>query len=90
MHLRHANDTVVARKFSVAVGEQETGVVREDITVLAEECEGIAVGIVQAEQRAHLPVCRYGKVDQVFVGQLTLLAVLEAGDVLMRRCKIED
>ena len=63
---------------------------RGDIAVYPEECKGRAPRGVETEQRAFLPVRRYGKVDQVVVGTFALLAVLETGDVLMRRCKLED
>ena len=79
-----------AQKFSLAAGKQETRVVKKDVTVLAKEYEGITVRAVEAEQRAFLPVCRYGKVNQVLAGQLTFLAVLETGDVLMSHYKVKE
>ena len=83
MHLWHADHTIVARNFALAVGKQETGVVREEVTGWSEECERRTVGAVETEKRAFLPVCCYGSVYQVLVGQLAFPTVLETGDVLM-------
>ena len=47
MYLGHTNDTIVAGKFGFAARKQETGVVRQDITVLAKECEGSTLGAVE-------------------------------------------
>ena len=90
MHLGYANDTIVAGNFGFAVRKQETGVVRDYVTVLAIESEGRTLGAVETEQRAFLPVCHYGSIHQVLVRPLTFPSVLEAGDVLVRRCKVED
>ena len=85
----NANDTIVARNPGGALREQEAGVVRDDITVGSKKVKSRASFAVQTELRAFLPRCHNGCVDQILV-TLACLPVLEAGDVLMGCCKVED
>ena len=59
-------------------------------TLGAKEVEGEATEVVLAQQRAFLPGRLDENLNQVVTGDLTFLAVLEAGDAWVRRHCMKD
>ena len=61
-----------------------------EVTLGSEEIESTAAEVVLTQLRAFLPGCLNENLDQVVTGHLTFLAVLEAGDVGIRHCCMQD
>ena len=60
--LGYANDAIIARDFFMAVGKHQAGAVRDKVAGLSKEGESIALGVVETELGAFLPVGHNGNV----------------------------